>query len=67
VDLIAEIRRDPWIGEEQKRTLIQIYESFRGAAVPPVPVEPTPVATAKAAAGEPDADGEPAPDDADVA
>jgi len=27
-DLVAEIRRDPWINEEQKRTLIQIYESF---------------------------------------
>jgi len=68
VDLVAEIRRDPWIGEEQKRTLIQIYESFRGSAVPPVPVEPTPVSTAKpAAADDEDADGEPAPDDADVA
>ena len=29
-DLVAEIRRDPWISEEQKRSLIQIYESFRG-------------------------------------
>jgi len=28
-DLAAEIRRDPWINEEQKRTLVQIYESFR--------------------------------------
>ena len=28
-DLITEIRRDPWINEEQKKTLIQIYESFR--------------------------------------
>lgn len=28
-DLIAEIRRDRWINEEQKKTLIQIYESFR--------------------------------------
>ena len=28
-DLAAEIRRDPWITEEQKRTLVQIYESFR--------------------------------------
>jgi len=35
VDLVAEIRRDPYIGEEQKRTLIQIYESFRAAAPPP--------------------------------
>ena len=30
-DLVGEIRRDPWIDEEQKRTLIQIYESFRSA------------------------------------
>ena len=28
-DLVAEIRRDPWITEEQKRTLVQVYESFR--------------------------------------
>ena len=28
IDLIAEIRRNPWINEEQKRTLIQIYQSF---------------------------------------
>jgi transcriptional regulator with XRE-family HTH domain len=30
-DLVGEIRRDGWISEEQKRTLIQIYESFRRA------------------------------------
>lgn len=30
-DLVGEIRRDPWIDEEQKRTLIQIYQSFRAA------------------------------------
>ncbi len=29
-DLITEIRLDPWINEEQKKTLVQIYESFRG-------------------------------------
>lgn len=28
-DLVTEIRRDPWINEEQKKTLVQIYESFR--------------------------------------
>ena len=28
-DLITEIRRDPWLNEEQKKTLVQIYESFR--------------------------------------
>ena len=30
-DLVAEIRRDPWLDEDQKKTLIQIYESFRSA------------------------------------
>ena len=28
-DLIAEIRRDPFISEDQKKTLARIYESFR--------------------------------------
>ncbi len=28
-DLIHEIRRDPSINEDQKKTLIRIYESFR--------------------------------------
>ncbi|HRW36734.1 MAG: helix-turn-helix transcriptional regulator [Acidimicrobiales bacterium] len=28
-DLITEIRRDLWLTEEQKKTLVQIYESFR--------------------------------------
>jgi len=31
IDVTAEIRRDPWLDEEQKRTLIRIYESFRAA------------------------------------
>lgn len=31
-DLAAEIRRDPHLGEEQKKTLIRIYESFRKEA-----------------------------------
>lgn len=30
-DLVAEIRRDPFIDEEQKKTLVHIYESFRAA------------------------------------
>jgi len=29
VDPVAEIRRDPAISEEQKKTLVRIYESFR--------------------------------------
>jgi transcriptional regulator with XRE-family HTH domain len=36
-DLPAEIRRDPHLSEDQKRTLIQVYESFRrevGAEAP---------------------------------
>ena len=28
-DLVAEIRRDPALAEEQKKTLIRIYTSFR--------------------------------------
>ncbi len=28
-DLVAEIRRDPMLTEEQKKTLIRIYTSFR--------------------------------------
>ena len=28
-DLVDEIRRDPWLSEEQKKTLVQIYETFR--------------------------------------
>ncbi len=28
-DLVRDIRRDPFIGEDQKKTLIRIYESFR--------------------------------------
>ena len=28
-DLLAEIKRDPHINEDQKKTLIRIYESFR--------------------------------------
>jgi transcriptional regulator with XRE-family HTH domain len=31
VDLVAEIRRDPHLDEEQKRALVHIYRSFRAA------------------------------------
>jgi transcriptional regulator with XRE-family HTH domain len=31
VDISSEILRDPCLDEEQKRTLIRIYESFRSA------------------------------------
>jgi len=32
-DLVSEIRRDLWITEEQKKTLIHIYELFRSEGV----------------------------------
>lgn len=42
-DLTGEIRRDPWLSEEQKKTLVQIYESFRheraAAGYGPPPIE----------------------------
>jgi transcriptional regulator with XRE-family HTH domain len=31
VSLADQIRRDPWLDDEQKRALIHIYESFRAA------------------------------------
>lgn len=43
-DLVADIRRDAWLSEEQKKTLVQIYETFRAERVasgygpPPEPV-----------------------------
>ena len=33
-DLVAEIRRDPFITEDQKKTLVHIYESFRQKQAP---------------------------------
>ncbi len=33
-DLVAEIRRDPYITEDQKKTLVHIYESFRQKQAP---------------------------------
>ncbi len=29
MDVVREIRRDPTINEEQKKSLVRIYESFR--------------------------------------
>ncbi len=29
LDLVAEIKRDPYLNEEQKKTLVHIYQSFR--------------------------------------
>ena len=39
-DLVTEIRRDPWLDEDQKKSLIQIYESFRSARSAMVPSVP---------------------------
>lgn len=46
VDLVVSIRRDAWLSEEQKKTLVQIYESFRAERVaagfgppPPDPID----------------------------
>lgn len=45
-DLVGAIRRDGWLDEDQKRTLVQIYESFRserraaGFGPPPEVEEP---------------------------
>jgi transcriptional regulator with XRE-family HTH domain len=41
VDLVAEIRRDPHLDEEQKRALVSIYRSFRSGEPEPEP-EPGP-------------------------
>ena len=41
-DLIAEIRRDPHISEDQKKTLVRIYESFRHENEPATQVEESP-------------------------
>ena len=38
-DLVAEIRRDPDLSEEQKKTLVRIYESFRHENRPPAPAD----------------------------
>ncbi|CAN5680723.1 hypothetical protein BH20ACT2_BH20ACT2_08830 [soil metagenome] len=42
-DLVADIRRDPHITEDQKKTLVHIYLSFRGeVVVPPSPATESP-------------------------
>jgi transcriptional regulator with XRE-family HTH domain len=55
-DLVTEIRRDLWLTEEQKKTLVQIYESFcaeRRASgfVPDVPAPVDDLGTTGAEAG----------------
>jgi transcriptional regulator with XRE-family HTH domain len=34
-DLVPHIRRDPHLSEDQKRTLVHIYESFRSGDTQP--------------------------------
>jgi transcriptional regulator with XRE-family HTH domain len=42
-DLVAEIRRDPDLTEEQKRTLVHIYQAFRSERMAEVePLVPAP-------------------------
>jgi len=61
-DLVAEIRADPWLNEEQKKTLVQIYESFRserkaagfGPPDPEESVAEAPAAEGAASASAPD-------------
>ena len=58
VDLVANIRRDPWLSEDQKKTLVQIYESFRAERVAggfgPGPVDPADETVASDEDDEPD-------------
>jgi transcriptional regulator with XRE-family HTH domain len=46
VDVIREVRRDPDLTEEQKKTLVRIYESFRRENEVPLPPAPSIVAPA---------------------
>jgi transcriptional regulator with XRE-family HTH domain len=61
-DLVAEIRRDLWLNEEQKRTLVQIYESFRAERRAAGFGPPEPTEGADDADGADDAADEPADD-----
>jgi transcriptional regulator with XRE-family HTH domain len=55
-DLVTEIRRDPSLTEDQKRTLVHIYQSFRNEGV----AEVEPLVAADAAATAESGDGAPA-------
>jgi transcriptional regulator with XRE-family HTH domain len=43
VDVVGEIRRDPTLGEDQKKTLIHIYETFRAEHEADVGAEAGPI------------------------
>lgn len=66
-DLVAEIRRDPFISEDQKKTLVHIYESFRTDHLTTIAVhlvgnlDLVPTAPAPAPDADADADAEPEP------
>lgn len=66
-DLVAEIRRDPWLNEEQKKTLVQIYESFRAErkAAGFGPPDPEPEVDGPEAASDDEASAEANPADVD--
>ena len=57
-DLVTEIRRDGWINEEQKKTLVQIYESFRAERRAAMPAEPEPAGDDAGPADLPDVESE---------
>jgi transcriptional regulator with XRE-family HTH domain len=56
-DLVTEIRRDPSLTDDQKRTLIHIYQSFRTAEAPAAG-DPTPLAALPDEAATPARDDE---------
>ncbi|MCU1371551.1 MAG: Helix-turn-helix domain [Ilumatobacteraceae bacterium] len=62
-DLVTEIRRDIWLNEEQKKTLVQIYESFcaerRAAGFEPELLAPRPAGGAAAPVNGSSGRGEP--------
>jgi transcriptional regulator with XRE-family HTH domain len=70
-DLVTEIRRDIWLNEEQKKTLVQIYESFcaerRAAGFDPELLPALPVDGADGVADPVAADGAGGADPADDA
>src|SRR4051794_806678 len=62
VDLVAEIRRDPLLNDEQKKTLVLIYESFRAEQQAAVAAELEAFDLSEAALAEVAATGEDGPD-----
>lgn len=68
VDPIAEIRRDPTITEEQKKTLVRIYQSFRREnELDALDAEDAATDAAPGAVPAPGEDDEPAHDSPDIA